>query len=56
MSRHQSINQSILLDVTYADFQAVGHMRAGSANRGGLATSKSEGRQRIHSARSSVLR
>ena len=42
---------NILLDVTYADPQAVGHMRAGSANRDGLATSKSEARKRSHYAR-----
>ena len=44
-------NKAILLDVTYADPQAVGHMRAGSANRDGLAASKSEARKRSHYAR-----
>ena len=32
-------NEAILLDVTYADPQAVGHMLAGSADRDGLAAS-----------------
>ena len=44
-------NKAILLDVTYADPQAVGHMRAGSANRDGLVASKSEARKRSHYAR-----
>ena len=44
-------NKAILLDVTYVDSQAVGHMRAGSANRDELAASKSEARKRSHYAR-----
>ena len=44
-------NKAIPLDVTYADPPAVGHMRAGSADRDGLATSKSEARKRSHYAR-----
>ena len=44
-------NKGILLDVTYADPQAAGHMRAGSANQDGLAASKSEARKRTHYAR-----
>ena len=44
-------NKTILLDITYADPQAVGHMRAGSADRDGLAASKSEARKRRHYAR-----
>ena len=44
-------NKAILLDVTYADPQAVGHMREGSADRDGLAASKSEARKRSHYAR-----
>ena len=44
-------NKTILLDVTYADPQAVGHMRAGSAYRDGLAASKSEAHKRNHCAR-----
>ena len=44
-------NKTILLDVTYADAQAVGHMRSGSADREGLAASKSEARKRSHYAR-----
>ena len=43
--------KAILLDVRYADAQAVGHMRAGSADRDGLAASKSEVRKRSHHAR-----
>ena len=35
-------NQAILLDVKYAEPQAVGHIRAGSADQDGLAASKSE--------------
>ena len=46
-------NKAILLDVTYyADPQAVGHMRAGGADRDELAASKSETRKRNHCARS----
>ena len=44
-------NKTILLDVTYADAQAVGLMRSGSADREGLAASKSEARKRSHYAR-----
>ena len=44
-------NKAILLDVTYADPQAVGHMRASSADRDGLAASKSEAHKRRHYAR-----
>ena len=44
-------NKAILLDVTYVDPQAVGHMRTGSANRDGLAASKSEARKRSLYAR-----
>ena len=44
-------NKAILLDVTHADPQAVGHMRAGSTNRDGSAASKSEARKRSHCAR-----
>ena len=44
-------NKAILLDVTYADPQAADHRRAVSANRDGLATSKSEARKRTHYAR-----
>ena len=44
-------NKEKLLDGTYADSQAVGHVRAGSANRDGLATSKSEEHKRSHYAR-----
>ena len=43
-------NKAILLDVAYADPQPAGHMRAGSANRDGLATSKSEAHKRTHYA------
>ena len=43
--------KAILLDVTYADPQSVGHMRADSANRDGLAASKSEAHTRSHYAR-----
>ena len=43
--------QSILLDVTYADPQAGVHMRAGSADRNGSAASTSEARKRNHYAR-----
>ena len=46
-------NKAILLDVTYADPQAVGHMRAGSADRDGLVASKSEARKLNHYARQS---
>ena len=44
-------NNAILLDVTYADPQAMGHMRAGSADGDGLTASKSEARKRGHYAR-----
>ena len=44
-------NKAILLDVTNADPQAVGHMRAGSADRDELAASNSEARKRSHYAR-----
>ena len=40
-----------MLDVTYADQQAVGHMRAGSADRDGLAAFKPEASKRNHYAR-----
>ena len=43
--------QSILLDVTYADPQAGVHMRAGSADRNGSAASTSEVRKHNHYAR-----
>ena len=43
--------KAILFDVTYADPQAMGHMREGSADRDGLAASKSEARQRNHYVR-----
>ena len=45
------LNKAILLDFTYADPQAVDHMRAGSADRDGLAASNSEPRKRSHDAR-----
>ena len=45
-------NKSVLLDVTCADPQAAGHMRAGSADRDELTASKSETRKRNHCARS----
>ena len=48
-------NKAMLLDVTYADPQAADHMRAGSANRDGLAASKSEARKRTHYARPGQL-
>ena len=41
-------NKAILLDVTYADPQAVGHVRAGSADRDGLVASESEARKRSY--------
>ena len=44
-------NKATLFGVTYADPQAAGHMRAGSANRDGLDASKSEARKRTHYAR-----
>ena len=44
-------NKATLLDVTYADPHAVGNMGTGSANRDGLAASKSEARKRTHCAR-----
>ena len=44
-------NKAMLLDVTYADPQTVGHMHAGSADRDGLTVSKSEARKRGHCAR-----
>ena len=44
-------SKAILLDVTYADPQAVGHMHAGSANRDGLTASKSEAHKRSQYAR-----
>ena len=44
-------SKSILVDVTFADPQAVGQMRAGSADRDGLAVSKSEARKCSHYAR-----
>ena len=44
-------NKAILLDVTYADPQAVGHMPAGRADRDGLAASKSKARKRSHYVR-----
>ena len=43
--------KAILLDVTHADPQAVGHIRAGSANGDGLTAYKSEARKRSHYAR-----
>ena len=39
------------IGVTYADPQAVGHMRAGNADRDGLVGSKFEARKRSHYAR-----
>ena len=47
-------NKAILLDVTYA-YQSVGHIRAGSADRDGLAASESEAHKRSHYARSSEV-
>ena len=45
-------NKAILLDVTYADPQAVGYMPlAGNTDRDGLAASKFEARKRNHYAR-----
>ena len=44
-------NKAILLDVTYAGPKAMGHVRAGSADRDGLAASKSEARKRSRYAR-----
>ena len=44
-------NKATLFGVTYADPQAAGHMRAGSANRDGLDASKSEARKRSRYAR-----
>ena len=44
-------NKAILLDVTYAGPKAMGHVRAGSADRDGLAASKSEARKRSHYVR-----
>lgn len=41
-------SKAIILDVAYADPQAVGYMRAGSASRDGLAASKSEARKCCH--------
>ena len=43
-------NKMMLLDVMYADPQTVGHMRAGGADRDGLAASKSEACKRSHYA------
>ena len=43
-------DKAILLVVTYADPQAVSHIREGSANRDGLAASKSEAPKRSHYA------
>ena len=43
--------KAILLDVTYADPQAVGHMHTGGAGRDGLAASKSEACKLNHHAR-----
>ena len=51
MQTQEYRNKAILLDVTYADPQAMGHMREGSADRDGLAASKSEARKRSHYAR-----
>ena len=44
-------NETILIDVTYADAQAGVHLCAGSANRDGLTASTSEARKRNHYAR-----
>ena len=44
-------NKVILLDVTFADPQAAGHMRAGSAIWDGSAASKSEACRRTYNAR-----
>ena len=47
MLRHRNIaTKRYCLTAGYADPQAVGHMRAGSADRDGLAASKSEARKR----------
>ena len=51
MQTQEYRNKAILLDVTYADPQAMGHMRVGSADRDGLAASKSEARKHSHYAR-----
>ena len=51
MLRHQSIaTNRYSYDVTYANPQAVGHMRAGSADRDGLAASRPEARKSSHDA------